>query len=677
MPSPLAPATPPLAPDNVNTAETPVVEVKPVVAAPPPASATPPAVTTSVAPAPAPAAATAVPPTPTPEALSKQQLLQLEMETYKKKQKQEEERLQFLKEGMAEKKRLQKLEAEEAEKAADAKIATAEKAQTERDKWKYPDTKLPQYKPPEKTSLPEQWGSLAMIFAMLGSAMTRGGAVSALNAATAAMKGFQQGDKDRADEAYNVWKTQNDNMLKMIQFDLDRRRDAFEGIKSLQELEELKGTAKYAKIQAQVKAYSAALNDENDLRIQAEQGVEGSFKHLESMSKLADEIQKVSKAQDLRKKTTELVNNPKFINAEPREQLKQLMDLGYEKNLDEYADAAVKQAEEKIKETEKGLTPLQQERKDIRTRTHTPGTSEYENYMRSVNAMAFYNEKFPSLRDNASPEEQAEHYQRLSDVMSVNPDFHADYYGKAAILNSHWTDLQYKPAQMLNNLNTTGGHLGEIKELIRLLEERREGQFDAGQLALVNKIRSTVASAFGQPIKEVTDVRAAAPIVMDEVFKLVVNGAGTGGERKELQALLNANLPLSTLKSNANVLTDLLGSRVESMETSFINSVRALNPKMKEEEARKLFLKNLNGRTVAALGDYLHIPAKELSDIRKEVYGDLQKKGGTTEKPNDKNQKTTGKQVGDTIKQGDKYYRVTKVDENGKPIEAVETTAGP
>ena len=614
----LAPAVSPLAPPPASA---PAVTGAPTRLAQMYGAPTKAAPAPTPAPAPGPAPTVAAPPvvTPTPETLTKQQMLRMEMETYKRRQEQEQERLKWLREEMQKKRELEKQEAEEAARATTVKINAAQKAQDERDKWKYPETKLSPYKPPAKTSLPEQWGSVAMIFAMLGSAMTRNRAVTALDAATGAMKGFQQADKDKAEEAYNVWKTQNDNLLKSIQFDLERRRDAFEGIKSAEELEKLKGTAKYAEIQARVKATSTALNDENSLRIQESQGIEGDFKHLESMTRLAEDIDKTTKAQNLRKQVGDLVNKPGFINADPKDQLKQLMDLGYQKNIDEYADAAVKAAEEKIKASDKTLTPLQQDRKELREKITTPGTKEYENYMRAINAMAFYNEKFPSLRDGAGPEEQADHYQRLADVFAVNPDFHEDYYGRAAVLNSHWTDLQYKPAQMINNLNTVGGHLGEMKELVRLLEARRNGAFDEGQLALVNKIRSGIASAFGVPIKEVTDVKAAAPIVMDEIFKLIVNGAGTGPERKELQALLDPNQPLSKLKSNLDVQIDLLGSRVESMQTSYVNSLRAINPKMTTEQARKQFVQALNPSTIVTLGDYLHMPSKELAEIRKKV----------------------------------------------------------
>jgi hypothetical protein len=79
----------------------------------------------------------------------------------------------------------------------------------------------PQYKPlpvpePKKTDLVQQWGLAAMIFAMLGSFMTRNHTVTALNAATAAMKGFQESDKDATatrDEAVGSVHAKHENGL--------------------------------------------------------------------------------------------------------------------------------------------------------------------------------------------------------------------------------------------------------------------------------------------------------------------------------------------------------------------------------------------------------------------------------------------------------------------------------
>lgn len=98
--------------------------------------------------------------------------------------------------------------------------------------------KMPKYEPipykaPKPTSVPEQWGSVAMMFAMLGSMFTRNHAVTALTAATAAMNGFQQKDAAAAEQAYKEWKIASENALKAANYEQKAYEEAMKGMNRL------------------------------------------------------------------------------------------------------------------------------------------------------------------------------------------------------------------------------------------------------------------------------------------------------------------------------------------------------------------------------------------------------------------------------------------------------------
>jgi len=83
---------------------------------------------------------------------------------------------------------------------------------------------------PKPTSVVEQWGSPAMLLAVIGSAFTRQPLTNALNAGAAVMKGFQQRDFDAAQTAFKNWKEANDTSLKLMGIQRESYADALKAI---------------------------------------------------------------------------------------------------------------------------------------------------------------------------------------------------------------------------------------------------------------------------------------------------------------------------------------------------------------------------------------------------------------------------------------------------------------
>jgi hypothetical protein len=102
------------------------------------------------------------------------------------------------------------------------------------DKLTADQMRIYQGKPPqtEPTSLIEEWGSPAMLFAIFGSMFTRMPMTSALNAAAAVNKAYQQRDFDAADRAYKQWKESNDLAIKLYEIQSNSLEKAIEKIRS-------------------------------------------------------------------------------------------------------------------------------------------------------------------------------------------------------------------------------------------------------------------------------------------------------------------------------------------------------------------------------------------------------------------------------------------------------------
>jgi hypothetical protein len=80
---------------------------------------------------------------------------------------------------------------------------------------------LPPPPPPEKTSPAEAWGSLAMVAAAIGGAMSRTHATTALNAAAAVMQGFHDKDVEKSKEALERWRIANQNTLASMNYQME------------------------------------------------------------------------------------------------------------------------------------------------------------------------------------------------------------------------------------------------------------------------------------------------------------------------------------------------------------------------------------------------------------------------------------------------------------------------
>ena len=100
-----------------------------------------------------------------------------------------------------------------------------------------------------------------MIFAGLGSMLSRRHMTTALNAATAVMNSFKANDTAATEQAYKVWQAETQNALQVADFQSKAYNAAMGNILRREGQAEKEGVARDKTAEARVKALSYAFSD--------------------------------------------------------------------------------------------------------------------------------------------------------------------------------------------------------------------------------------------------------------------------------------------------------------------------------------------------------------------------------------------------------------------------------
>ena len=133
---------------------------------------------------------------------------------------------------------------------------------------------------PQQTNPAKVWGSAAMALAMLGGLLTRRPLVNSLNAGAAVMNAYKQQDAAASQQAYEVWKTENENAVKMAQWTITQYKTALAKIDSDKKtaLSDFTATAK-------------ALGDENAAYVAQHYGLDAAVRYTDAMQAHTDRMQ--------------------------------------------------------------------------------------------------------------------------------------------------------------------------------------------------------------------------------------------------------------------------------------------------------------------------------------------------------------------------------------------------
>jgi len=97
---------------------------------------------------------------------------------------------------------------------------------------KPPDLQLPPQPTVKQTDPQKVWTSAAMVLAAVGSLWSRQSITSAMTAATGVINAYRQGDQEAANAALASWKINNENLIKIHDYQQEAYRDALSAAQS-------------------------------------------------------------------------------------------------------------------------------------------------------------------------------------------------------------------------------------------------------------------------------------------------------------------------------------------------------------------------------------------------------------------------------------------------------------
>lgn len=554
-----------------------------------------------------------------------------------------------------------------------------------------PQLKTLDYAPPKPTSLAEQWGSSAMLFAMLASAFTRSPAITALNAATAAMNGFKQGDQAAAEQAYKNWKTASDNLRLTQEFQQKSYDDIMKDIRDRRAAGKAIRQDELNAVRAEMTAAATSYRDDIMLLTLEDRSLRGAEQlqirrdSAQTQMDLAGaKMEKVQADNAANVEFQNLLKDPEFAKKPYEEQIIDIAALNSPKGMEFLKSRtiqenllaarlkAIRASDEFKEQDEVGRLILQADAGDKRASTELDKilTKQAQQKLdfsvdaqaQRINDMAIANYSAkPPPQSSRSEKAQAAYLATMARVREINPSYEERNYGSISKARESWTDSAKKPAGEIKTYNTITHHLHYME---RLIDELAEAGTDS---PLINKAIKNASAAFAIPETRMTDVDAAKRIVADELVRAVTGSAGALLDRNEAAKLLDSTQASTVLKSNLKVLENLVGGRFAASQKSFEVGTRYDKPK---EEFAKL----LEDDTKRMFGKQLGLPDNL---IPKEPGAPAPVPGGaaTGGEPAPSGAAAPGGaptkfSVGEEIMSRGFKYKVTKVDENGKILAA-------
>ena len=487
------------------------------------------------------------------------------------------------------------------------------------------------YKAPNPTSPAEQWGSMAMLFAMLGSMFTRNPAVTALNAAAAAMNGFNQKDEAAAKQSLEEWKVANSNMLKAVEFQQKAYEDALKGYDTEKKLVRIAGTKEEQEINARVKAVNSALQHDNLELVRSQRGLvdvvrlldqeknnlvkanewqikldEAITKHkedLEQRDKIAEEkLAEQKRANDARIAEEQARTKDIETKTKAKEDIKEL--LGSEK----YIKASPLERALMVDRIN-GNTKASDNYEKAQARLKAGGKVQPEEVDSIAEAMADFNYPIPSNSKLGTDPNLRAAFEKAA---KLHPNLMADSVARQRDLidiESGRTSLTLKALDVADN---------HIQSFLNALKNKPS----AGDVAALNRWASFLSKSVNGPDQIKYEV--VAEVIANEIVK-AVQGTGTTGALADREALRKIFSNALTQESGATVaetLNDLLnGQRLGIAQ----EKGRFFTPEQifgnKQGAALRAYAEERGGFDTFPSNAYQH-PGKTLEEMRPTVYGD-------------------------------------------------------
>lgn len=429
----------------------------------------------------------------------------------------------------------------------------------------------PQLKPvppptPKVTDPIEVFGSAAMIFAGLGSMLSRRHMTTALNAATAVMNSFKANDAAATEQAYKVWQAETQNALQVADFQSKAYNAAMGNLTRKEGIAEREGAARDKAAEARVKALTFAFSDPLMAQELERGGIAAAAefqkareKKVEDAAKAAQEIEPKYQAARAMK---EAMADPAWATSDNQGKADLLLKYGH-------PEAVKAMGKRSASNLDRPLTDGEQARVSQIIALAAP-------YPRGNNPT--------DVRIRQGVAEQA------------GPDFAASDYGNTSRIKMHWMDPQFKPAAQLASVDRAAQHLDVLKEAYDKL-----GNVDPQR---ANAVINWAKTQFGDAA--VTGLDAARQIVMNEIVKATSGVAGTGEDRDKAQSLMSEKLSPAQAAEAMEVMGKLITGSLEVSKQQYLAGTKSQDKpeefdKLVSERTRRKFLhQNAGGKTEPA-----------------------------------------------------------------------------
>ena len=404
------------------------------------------------------------------------------------------------------------------------------------------------YKPTKPTSLVDQWGSAAMIFAMLGSMFSRNHAVTAMNAAAAALNGFKQGDEAAAKQGLEEWKVANANMLKAQDFQQKAYEAAFKGYDTEAKLAEIAGTKKEKEIDANVKALNTALQHNNLETLRSQGGLVAALRGLDVEKKNAETValntkkfEEQQRANDAR--IAEQTARTEKLQAE----MKRKEDVSKLLESREYLAAAPAQRAAMV---DKIMGDTKQSNLVAKAEAQLKrGGKVKEDEVESIaQAMAGLDYPIPSSAKMGADENLRKAFMRAREI---KPGFATDFDARKRDL----IDIESgQTSKTIKALDTAENH---VESFLKALKDK-PGVNDVGKL-------NSWASALSKSVNGPAQIRyeVVAEVIANEIIKAIQGGGASGAlaDREGLRRIFSNALSTGSGEAVADELQELLNGQ--------------------------------------------------------------------------------------------------------------------
>ena len=423
----------------------------------------------------------------------------------------------------------------------------------------------PQLKPvppptPKVTDPIEVFGSAAMIFAGLGSMLSRRHMTTALNAATAVMNSFKANDTAATEQAYKVWQAETQNALQVADFQSKAYNAALGNILRRESQAEKEGVAKDKTAEARVKALSYAFSDPIMAQELERGGIDAAAKLQQARQDKVDDAAKAAREIEPKYQGALAMKNamadPAWATSDNQGKADLLLKYGHPE-----AVKAVEAARKKNAASGLGAEITEDERETAR-------------------AIANYAVKPPTSGRN--------NYARImAEVSRINPEYRMGQYGIPESVEKHWVDPNAAGGKQIQSFDRVAQHLGVMEGLIDAMNN--------GNYPAFNAIANRASIAVGAT--PVTNFETAKQIVMNEVLKATSGVAGTGEDREKAQEALRNSASPEQLHQALDLIKDLIGGGLQSSQSLYsagTNKPPSEFMKLLSPETQKVFAKQLH-----------------------------------------------------------------------------------